>query len=260
MSRAARRAAAAKARPGRPDADGLRGAVGAAKLPGTPPDVMERARRILLAGLDAMAGAPPSAVADDLASGAAARRIGLADLDRGAPPSGMACRAGCAFCCILPGADGGTVTEAEARRLHAALAPRAGAPDGRAWHADACPALDPDTRACRAYADRPLICRAYLSTDAAACEAVAGGTPAPGPGTMGGYATALAAHGIARAALRGARAVPTYALRRVAAAAVEGRDVETALGEARHSPGMLDAERRRLAKAARIAAKEPGAA
>ena len=225
----------------------LRRAVEKARLPGTPRAVTERARRILLASLDALAAAPAARVADDMASGAAATRIGEADMARAAPPPDTDCRAGCAFCCILAGDDGGTVTAHEARRLHAALAPVAGRPDGRAWHPMACPALDPETRTCRAYDARPMICRAYLSTDVAACEAIAQGTPAPGPVTLAGYGIALAAHGLARAALKGTRAAPTHALRMVAAAAVEGRDVETALTESRHAPRMLDAERRRLA-------------
>ena len=69
--------------------------------------------------------------------------------------------------------------------------------------------------------------------------------PAPGPGTLGPYHTYLAALGIVRAALKGVRRVPTYALSRLAAAAVAGQDVETALAAARHNPAELDAELRR---------------
>jgi hypothetical protein len=70
----------------------------------------------------------------------------------------------------------------------------------------------------------------------------------------------LAAHGLARAALRGLRTVPTFALRRVAAAAVAGEGAEAALAAARHPPAALDAERRRGARGwARASRGGPGA-
>jgi hypothetical protein len=242
-SRAARRAAAPKGPPR--DHAQLRAALVSARLPGSPPEVTDRARRALVAWLDAARGAPFAAAVDALASGRAALAIAEAGLERTAPPPGLACRAGCAFCCILPGADGGTVTEAEARRLHGALAALP-PPEGPPWHAEACPALDPATRTCRAYEARPLICRAYVSTSADACERVARGTPAEGPGVLAPHTVMLAAHGLARAALKGLRAVPTYALRRVAAGA--GRPPDEALAAARHPPAALDAERRRGAE------------
>ncbi len=238
--RTARRAA----RPGPPrDIAGLRAAIAAARLPGHPAEVTEQARGLLLSWLAAASLPFPTAVAA-LASGEAARIIALALLARSPEPQGLACAAGCAFCCLLPGDDGGTITGAEARDLHAALLPLRGAPDGREWHADACPALDPETRLCRAYDARPLICRTYVSRDAAACEAIAAGDPQPGTGTLPAQIAHITAHALARAAITGTARAPTYSLKATAAAALDGTPPDAA----RHSPASLDSERRRLAR------------
>jgi hypothetical protein len=261
-SRAARRRAAAEAaRAPATDAASLRVRLKAAKLPGTPPALADRARAALDAYVaSAEAHAMPFAeIAARLADGRAAEAIAGVEAQEARragrdPMAGAACAAGCAFCCVLTGADGGTITEAEARRLHAALAPLAGRPDGRDWHARACPALDPGTRTCRAYEARPRLCRAYHSRDAAACEAHVRGEAAAGAGLTGDHPTFLAVHGLARAALAGRADVPSFALAALAAAAVEGADAETALARARHPSGALDAERRRTGKAWRAAA------
>jgi hypothetical protein len=261
MSRAERRQAAARAAKG-PAADiaGLARRIAAAKLPGTPPALADRARRALSAYVDSAAahGMSFPEIARRLADGRAAMTIAQTETQeaqaRGHDPArGAACAKGCAFCCLLPGEDGGTISQAEAKRLHAALAPLAGAPDGRAWHADACPALDPESRTCRVYDDRPLLCRAFHSTDAAACEANAAGEPVPGARLAGPHLTYLAAQGLARAALAGRARVETYALREVARAAVGGLDLEAALAAARHAPAALDAERRRTGRAFKAA-------
>jgi hypothetical protein len=65
------------------------------------------------------------------------------------PP--MPCKAGCGKCC-------GPVmaTELEAQRVEAAIV---GLP--RSSDALDCPAMDPQTKACRAYAVRPMLCRLY---------------------------------------------------------------------------------------------------
>lgn len=204
------------------------------------PEVADRARR----GLQAFVASSGQDTVARLADGSAAQgigRIGLSATD----PKGLACTQGCAFCCILSGDDGGTITEAEAVALHTALAPLAGAPDGRAWHPKACPSLDPETRSCRAYDARPVICRAYVSTDVSACEKVAEGEAAVGPGTLDPYHTYLAAVGLSRSALKGTKRVSTYALSKVAAAAVEGQSLDDALSKSRHAPSELDAELRR---------------
>lgn len=221
---------------------GLRDRIALARV-GGPAAVIQRARAGLLAWLDASAARGDTV--ERLADGTAATGIGHVALSGTAVPQGLACESGCAFCCILSGADGGTITEAEARSLRAALAPLAGQPDGRDWHPRACAALDPATRTCRAYEVRPMICRSYVSTDATACEAVAGGTPAPGPGTLGPYHTYLGALGLARAALRGTRRVPTHSLSRLAAAALDGASPQDALSASRHKPAELDEELRR---------------
>jgi Fe-S-cluster containining protein len=190
-------------------------------------------------------GTPQAEIVEALSDGRAATQLGRVGLGGAPVPPGLDCARGCAFCCILSGEDGGTITEAEARILHAALAPMAGQPDGRSWHPDACAALDPETRECRVYDARPMICRSYVSTDVLACEAVAEGKPKAGPGTLGPYHDYLAAIALSRAALKGVRRVSTYALARVAAGAVDGQPVEDALRAARHKPSGLDAELKR---------------
>ena len=223
----------------------LRGRILAARTTGAPVEA-ERARAGLAAFVDAMdgQGEKPSRTAELVAKGAAAQGIGRMAL-QAMSPRGLACAEGCAFCCILQGADGGTITEAEAQDLHAALAPLAGQPDGRDWHPQGCAALDPETRMCRAYDARPMICRSYVSTDAAACESVSKGIAVEGPGTLGPYHTYLAALGLSRAALKGKKRVATYALARMTAAAIDGQDLAQALSTARHKPSELDAELRR---------------
>jgi hypothetical protein len=246
MSRATRRAAAS----GPPtDAASLRAAIASARLKGSPVDAVERARRILLAWLDAALAQGKSfdAVVSEMAAGVPALTVARVELGQTAPDPRHACATGCAFCCILPGGDGGTITAAEARALHAALAPLAGQPDGRAWHPRACPSLDPATRACRAYAGRPVICRSYVSYDAAACEQIAEGTPAPGSGVLAPHVSYLLVHALSRAALAGRAKVPTYSMARIAAAAVAGEPLDTALPAARHRPRDLDDERKRSA-------------
>jgi hypothetical protein len=223
----------------------LRDRIAAARTVGAPNEVA-RARAGLMAFVESMrdSGKQTDTTVEALATGAAAEAIGGMGLDA-LSVSGLACAEGCAFCCILRGDDGGTITETEARRLHAALAPFAGQPDGRTWHPEACAALDPETRTCRAYGARPVICRSYVSSDAAACEQVSQGAAADGPGTLGPYHGYLAALGLSRAALKGARRLSTYSLARLTAAAVAGGLVEDALHDARHRPSDLDAELRR---------------
>ncbi|SFD81048.1 YkgJ family cysteine cluster protein [Roseivivax sediminis] len=227
----------------------LRKRVGAVRLRGAD---AARARQMLDLYLDTAErhGQSLDVVLREVKAGLPALRIGGAELQGQAasePVRTAACAPGCAFCCILAGDEGAVILEAEARHLHAALAPLAGAPDGRAWSSRACPALDPDTRMCRAYDARPMICRTYLSPDSEACRSIAEGVPAPGPVTLGAQRLYLTVQALGRAALAGHVTVPTYALSRIAAAAVEGRDLSAALREARHKPRTLDDERARLA-------------
>lgn len=224
----------------------------AAALPAT---LRDPVRRALLAWIDTAAahGMPLNETLRRLRDGEAAVETGRALLagqmaDPNGPAARAACASGCAFCCIIPGEDGGTISGAEARRLHEALSPLAGKPDGRDWHPHACPALDATTRTCRAYDARPMICRTYLSPDAAACERVAAGEPAPGPGVLGAYPVYLAVLMLTREALKGTVAAPTFALARLAAAAVSGEDAATALESARHAPRELVRELDRQAE------------
>ncbi|GIT89788.1 hypothetical protein JANAI62_07270 [Jannaschia pagri] len=239
-ARAARRAARKIGAP--TDRDSLRAAILAARLPGHPPAVTDQARDLLLAWLDA-APQPYEVLLRHLSDGTAATQIGEALLARSPVPEGLACGQGCAFCCILPGDDGGTITGAEARRLHAALGPQ---PQETPWHPDACPALDPATRLCRAYDARPMICRTYVSQDVTACEAIAEGEARPGTGTLPPQVIYVTAHALVRVAL--GKGAPTFSLRAVARAAADGVPMDEALPAARHAPANLMAERRRLAR------------
>jgi Fe-S-cluster containining protein len=78
----------------------------------------------------------------------------------------LACRPGCAECCIGPF----EISSLDARRLHdglAAIDPAAAArviERARQYVAEesaACPVLDPDTRTCDLYAWRPVTCRTF---------------------------------------------------------------------------------------------------
>ena len=207
-----------------------------------------RAAAVVQAGMQAAQAQEQGlkAAVSDLTTGAAAFRAGAIDHAAhgqrpDSPLTRAACRSGCAFCCILQGKDGGVVTAHEAQALHTALAPLAGQPDGRAWHRDACPALDPETRMCRAYDARPVICRSYFSEDAAACEGHVKGVPGAGSAVLGAYPLYLAVIGLARALL-GVPKAPTYALNRIAAAAVEGKPLQEALKAAKHTPSVLTGE------------------
>lgn len=216
-------------------------------------EVQARARSLLLVWLDAAIaqGVPFDEVLRALKSGVAARTIAAAELQRiGAnPPDALlraACAPGCAFCCLLPGDDGGTILGAEARALHPALVALRGQPDGSAWHPDACPVLDPQSRMCRAYDARPMLCRAYFSTDAGACEANAMGQPVAGAAVLGSQGLMLSVQSVARAALAGVATLPSYALARFARATLDGADLTEALRISRHAPRMLEDERKRL--------------
>ncbi len=240
MSKAPRSAAALAAR------------LKTARLKGPATQAEARARRMLGVYLESAEahGVPFRDLVGQLASGTAALRIAGAELeqqaaDPGGPMAEADCAMGCAFCCILSD-DGGTVTEAEARQVHAALAPLAGGPDGRNWHPRACVALDPETRLCRIYEARPLLCRTYLSHDVEACKQIADGTPAAGAGVLGAQGVMLSAQALVRAMLRGVVQVPSYALAGVTAGAADGEDMDTTLARARQKPRGLEDERARL--------------
>ncbi|MEL6642518.1 MAG: YkgJ family cysteine cluster protein [Pseudomonadota bacterium] len=247
MSRADRR----RAKSGPPkDTASLLAAIATARLPAVPPQGADRARRILTAFVEAAArqNKPFAEILRDLKSGVPAVTVARIELSQAPDDPGYACAEGCAFCCILPGQDGGTITESEARTLHAALLPLAGQPDGRAWHPRACPSLDPETRKCRAYDARPTICRSYVSFSAAACEQISQGTPAEGSGVISAHITALHVHAHTRAVLTGVAKVATYSLAETAASAVEGADIDAALTRARHRPRELEDEVKRAAQ------------
>lgn len=246
MSRAARRAERARTGAIR-DIPTLLTAVGRARVSGVEQPLSDRARQVVAAYVQAAAaqGRAVDAILADLNAGRPAVAAARAALDQSPEPGGLACAKGCAFCCILPGEDGGTITGAEARALHAALRPLAQEPDGRSWHPRACPALDPDTRICRAYEARPVICRTYVSYDAGACESIAEGEPAAGAGVLGPQRLYLAVHSLCRAILAGHAAASTYSLRRTAEGAVAGSPLDETLAAARHKPRNLPDELRR---------------
>lgn len=243
----------------------LRARLRQARAKGAGKTVTERARRLLDAYLATAErhDRPVRDVTADLASGAVALAVGQAvrEVLMADPPEAVkraACGEGCAFCCILAGGDGGLITEAEAERLHAALAPFAGQPDGRDWHPDACAGLDPATRTCRVYTARPMICRSFLSTDAGACETNAKGGAAAGAGLIGTHLDYLAVHALARDALKGTARVASYSLARIATGAVIGETMTTSLNAARHAPPVLEATCRDAARAAESGRRSPG--
>ena len=236
----------------------LRARAGAVRASGLPPALRDTARRTLLAWIDTAAahGMPLNEALRRLRDGEAAVQAGHAMIagqltDPKGPAASAACATGCAFCCILSGEDGGLMTATEAKALHAALHPLAGAPDGRDWHPRACPALDPETRTCRAYDARPMICRSYLSPDASLCERIADGEAVAGPGVLGAYPVYLAVLTLTRDLLRGVAAVPSISLARLAALTVEGAPADKALETARHAPRELAREMDRQAAALR---------
>lgn len=236
----------------------LRARAAGARASGLPPAIRDTARRTLLAWIDTAAahGMPLREALRRLRDGEAAVQAGHAVLagqltDANGPAASAACRSGCAFCCILSGDDGGTMTGGEAIALHAALTPLQDQPDGRDWHTNACPALDPVTRNCRVYDARPMICRSYLSPDAALCERVSNGETVTGPGVLGAYPIYLAVLALTRETLKGIVAVPTFALARVAAASVRGEPADKTLASARHTPRDLSRELDRQSAALR---------
>lgn len=245
--RAARRLAKKQAKSGGLDIADLLRRVDRSKIKGVNDVLESRAKRILTSYLQTAQtyGLPVKQVVDEMASGQAAWRLGHAVRDEmlKTPPDAVrkaACKEGCAFCCILSGGEGGVITGFEAAQLHAVLKPLAGQPDGRGWHPRACPALDPKTQACRAYEARPMICRSFLSTDAAACEANANGGTEQGAGLLGSHLDYLAVHTLSRQVLKGITAVQTYSLAAIAREAIEGAEAEVALNAARHGSAVLE--------------------
>lgn len=133
----------------------------------------------------ALAGVPESTRRTEPAAAAAAVHAASSAWLAAAPERPRACRDGCAHCCHFPVG----VTFGEALRLHEALA-KAGAEqhqrvlatartpgDELPWAelvGHACPLLE--LGRCRAYATRPLPCRALASRDADACAAALHGT------------------------------------------------------------------------------------
>jgi Fe-S-cluster containining protein len=109
----------------------------------------------------------------------------------GAP---AACRAGCSWCCwMIPELRSGEADllltaiaqlpedeRAEIKaKVTAAAAAIVDAGSGEAAYPLRCPLLGDDGR-CRVYAARPAVCRAFASTDAAACERLHQGGDAEG--------------------------------------------------------------------------------
>ncbi|MFT7146247.1 MAG: hypothetical protein ACJASZ_001124 [Yoonia sp.] len=255
--RAARRLSKKAAAGGTPTLAILDERITRAKLKGLPSALEDRAKRILRSYLQTgrTYGMSVTEVIAQMRNGEASRRLGAAVRDEilKTPPAAVrnaACGDGCAFCCILSGGEGGLITQVEAATLHKALAPLQGQPDGRAWHKNACPALDPNTQSCRAYEARPVICRSFLSTDAEACRQNAEGATEQGAGLLGSHIDYLAVHALCRQVLKGISQVHSYSLAAIAAGAVAGDDTETSLKNARHKPSALDIAGRDGANAA----------
>lgn len=171
-------------------------------------------------------GKSPAAARAALLDGTVRLDLAKAHPELTAPTRAIACQMGCAWCCadVSPIA----VTEAEVRAVAAATK---GTADGRNWLPAACPALDPKTRVCQAYEERPLVCRGFYSTDAAACERHAAGGPND-PARFSTYQEiAFAVQTAALALAR--RSPPRYELRRALAGIRDGLSVAKALANAR---------------------------
>ena len=257
-SRAARRLAQKGNSSGPLTVADLADRVAKATVKGIDKKIEARAKRILTSYLQTAQsyGMPAKDVIAEMASGQAAWRLGSAVRDEilKTPPDAArkaACQQGCAFCCILTEGEGGVITAFEATRLHAALTPLQGEPDGRDWHPKACPALDPETRSCRAYDARPMICRSFLSMDASACERNAMGGEEQGAGLLGSHLDYLAVHALCRQALKGITQVQTYSMAATAAQGVAGADAQASLDDARHKPSVLEGACRDAVRAAR---------
>ena len=231
--------------------------VAKAKVKGVDKALEERGKRILTSYLQTAQSydMPVKDVIAEMASGQTAWRLGHAVRDEilKTPPDvvkNAACTQGCAFCCILSGGEGGVITGFEAQQLHAAVAPLKDQPDGRDWHPNACPALDPETRSCRAYDARPMICRSFLSMDARACERNAAGEAEHGAGLLGSHLDYLVVHALSRQALKGITQVHSYSMAATASGAVAGTTLSDSLTQARHKPSALEIACRDGAKAA----------
>lgn len=245
-SRTARRLAKKKAKSAPVTLADLTQRVDRARVKGLAEAQEARAKRILMSYLQTAQSYAMSVqdVIAEMSSGQAAWRLGHAVRDEilKTPPDAVrkaACKQGCAFCCILSDGDGGLITGFEAAQLHEALQPVQGQSDGRDWHSKACPALEPNERVCRAYEARPMICRSFLSIDAAACEANANGSEEQGAGLLGSHLDYLAVHALCRAALKGIAQVHSYNMAETASGAVSGRDLEDTLANARHGSSAL---------------------
>ena len=94
-----------------------------------------------------------------------------------------------------------------------------------------------------------MICRSFLSTDAAACEANAAGGTAGGAGLLGTHVDYLAVHALIRETLKGTARVATYSLARTAAAAIDGTGLAESLDAARQPPKALETACRDLTRA-----------
>ncbi len=257
--RAARRLAKKADKSAGPSLPDLATRVARAKVKGVDKTLEDRAKRILTSYLQTAESyvMPVKDVVAEMASGQAAWRLGSALRDEilKTPPDAVrkaACQQGCAFCCILKGGEGGVITSFEATQLHDALSPLLGQPDGREWHPDACPALDPQTQNCRVYDARPMICRSFVSTDAEACRINSEGGEEQGAGLLGSHLDYLIVHAICRQALKGITQVHTYSMAATAQGAVSGGGTDATLADARHKPSALDSACRDGAKAAHI--------
>ena len=209
-------------------------------------DIAKRAKGGISAFVKSMfeTGKSQETVINSIADGSAAKGIGQIGLSA-YNPTGLACKSGCAFCCILSGEDGGIITESEATLLFKDLRKLQNEPDGRDWNPKACPALNPVTHVCRTYSNRPMICRSYVSTHAGACQKVSKGESASGMGTLEPYHTYLASIEVSRNSLKGIKRVSTYSLSKLATNALSGETLQTALNNSRHKHIELNKEIKR---------------
>lgn len=223
--------------------------------PAQNPKMLEKVKTALAGQLDRARdeGRPLKEHVAAARDGTHALEVATTELDRqdeagiaGALGGAPACRMGCAFCCVLrtgPEDSGLLVTEAEARRAGAALAKLQGQPDGRSWIAQACPALDPESRACRIYETRPVMCRSVYNTDAQPCADLVRSGGARGY-TLNSDAADIhyLAHAIGVTTVGEGATGTVYSFARFAGEVIDGAGIDQALSRARFPKGTIGKE------------------
>lgn len=91
------------------------------------------------------------------------------------PEPKVACKAGCAFCCVFEATIPVSALELDLIWFKV----KSSNLDGRDWRKQACPALNPVTRECQAHSCKPLVCKGHYSQNVDSCR--------PADGDIGKY-------------------------------------------------------------------------